>query len=51
MDLREISWVCICVCVCVLCGMDSPCSGQEPMVGSDVCGNEPLVSGTTELVS
>jgi hypothetical protein len=33
------------------CGVDSPGSGQGPLVGSHECGDEPLGFGTTVLVS
>jgi hypothetical protein len=31
--------------------VDSPGSGQGPLAGSCECGDEPLGSGTTELVN
>jgi hypothetical protein len=42
MDLREIG---------LRCGLDSTVSGQGPVAGSYECGDEPLGSCTTELVS
>jgi hypothetical protein len=31
--------------------VDSPCSGQRPVAGCCECGDEPLGSGATGLVS
>jgi hypothetical protein len=42
MDLKEIGWV--------VCGVDSPGSGQGPLAGCCECGDEPSGSGATELV-
>jgi hypothetical protein len=42
MDLREIGWG---------CGVDSRGSGYGPLAGCCECGDEPLGSGATELVS
>jgi hypothetical protein len=43
MDLREIGWR--------EGGVDSPGSGKGPVVDFRECGDEPLSSGATELVS
>jgi hypothetical protein len=46
MDLREIG-----LGGGGVCGFDSTVSGQGPVAGCCECGDEPLSSGTTELVS
>jgi hypothetical protein len=44
MELKEIGWW-------RGCGVDSPDLGYGPLAGCCECGDEPSVSGSTELVS